>query len=1475
MLRNRLKSRYDATPTVGLVPCAAGHAQQIPGSQGSDFSLGSNDYTNLDSTFFSESGHALNAELDMLPIGGQDLQTTALSAIWDPIKSYKESLDDDDFTAATAAEAALDPQAHEEDEYENEGEDNFTAAAIAEVALDPQADEEEDEDEGVGGGEREDGHYEEDMVISESDHGAAEGDDDDQLESSKPTTPAHPSAPPNLIKMPLRDRFAAEEQQIGGGRGPAREATPPPNPPISRLRSHLICTEKASPQSANAVARRSRLEESSAPTGSASTPISAPPIATLPAIATLPPPTIPSHSRPKPKPQAPPPPPIDAPPPSPIVAPLPQQRAFPPPPPPIAAIATLPAQAQKVPPIQRKQAAQTQGKTTMGPPPPPPPSANAAQPPPQQRASLPPPPPIATLPAQAQKAPPMQHKKVAQTQGKTTMGPPPPPPPSANAAQPPPPAPNQRQKSRAPEAPSTPNPFQTGPALKPTRRPANVPPSASTSAASGPLPPGAFRGASFEHFTVQGEFQSLVLPAPPPGWSAEHTKTLSEVDQDHFVDDGYNVTNGDDNVGDDDADGDTDQENTPEAGNNMGGKGGRPTAAVQERLEHCFNALNTELAAASTNTGLDRNRVLKRYLNRAESGSCGTNVWNEYEAYANSESYIDREYLRVYPDFEPEFDDDGERIYPLWSRIEMSQAFKLFKDEHPKTWREILKAYTGLSIAEKQQTLATRQRHFRRVVKNLQDDLTNILISQLNDLEGAYRYQSFLVVVGSHVNEDAELGALIASPGGLQWFAKTLNLTNNELIGIAKVLAYTNEVDRLNISEGKVKIVDGRLSLPRQEASAASSPSTTATTATTRVKIEHWAVRTKADYVDMTAAERDKAKKSARRECNAVNEKRRKVLLERMSDASKEDIGQDLYRDLPPKNGFGWLSVPTILANHDLYMEGLPSANRLFGQFSSFKGSGGLWLPEIGHLEEALDTRAVEGQGLRIVRRPYVNGDIVVYTHDYAEPTPAGLPSSHAVVKHWKTSGGRPLPCMEASGRMYKAVYDNRCKKWTRAVDIGKGNGKPTRTRCAKDDEGDDGNEDEDEDDENDDDDDAEDQPPKVKAKAKPRAEAARAKGKGKAKATEEVDEDGPEEEEPTVPPPTRKLPARVARMHPQTFQQEGGGPLSVAPKASRSHPRRPHVPSPESSDADSYVNLSPSPPKGARPRRVKFAEHDDMPLSQIVPPSRKTKASRSRSDDEEPPSPPQKRQRSDPAPVPEAEVLNRNRASLRTSAAPAAVNTKKRSAPAPAVPAEKRSAPAPPVPTPVLKKRKANAHAAPASAPAPAVPVLKKHKADAPAAPAPAPVHKVPPPSPGLKMAFVSVPEVDTSAWSPKASSSASARNHGGASASASTRDHGSTRTRNGGASSSASGSGSTRTCNGGASGSGSGRATRSGGTAEASSLSACVDARGPAPIAGPSTSAAAAPATVDPLGMLLNLTRDQLAEVLRGVLAKSGISM
>ncbi|KAJ7609305.1 hypothetical protein B0H17DRAFT_1153718 [Mycena rosella] len=544
---------------------------------------------------------------------------------------------------------------------------------------------------------------------------------------------------------------------------------------------------------------------------------------------------------------------------------------------------------------------------------------------------------------------------------------------------------------------------------------------------------------------------------------------------------------------------------------------GRPSAATKEALENCYKQVLDVLDATHKQTGYSSKRLMDGFLLHIHSNKTrGSNEWNPLPARRRvNESYT--------------WTGGDDDLPPALLVDELHRTYKVFqqqyKDRHKHTC--FFRDTETLEALEREETLAQRQKAF--------DKATRTLKKMMDGLFTDRKFQSLLILVGSHVNEDVELGTIL-STGGLFNLPSSLKFDEEDFLGVAKTIAFTTTADQLEGVELKI-CSTAAASGASIAASLASAPTSLAPKMESEIK-----------------PDLDKRARAAER--GAANTESIHQIRELMAAAAVEDIGVDFFRKLPPVNGFTWTRLDKVLSGNGMRILGYPSSIRLPAQFPPDKGSSRLSQVERKAIRIAIGARhMVDGKcvrGMRFERHTYSAGDIVVYSHDYGRILPAGGLDAPAVGTYWRSSGDAQVPCMTGEQQIIHARFDLDALKGPLLASS------PREEKAV---------------------------PKRAAAASKRTAKSAKGKGKGKMEEVESEEEE--EAEEVPMPPcPRPRTRARTAAQEgavqegSRAAPQEGGGPpkISKGKTAAAVPPRgalkRPKSPICEASDGEA----SPSP---------------------------------------------------------------------------------------------------------------------------------------------------------------------------------------------------------------------------------------------------------------------------------------------------------
>ncbi|KAJ7490762.1 hypothetical protein FB451DRAFT_1513704 [Mycena latifolia] len=785
-----------------------------------------------------------------------------------------------------------------------------------------------------------------------------------------------------------------------------------------------------------------------------------------------------------------------------------------------------------------------------------------------------------------------------------------------------------------------------------------------------PVPPDMFRG-DLPDFLEQGGFHTVALPPPPSslnvhassdplGADGPASLTAAIIDRNGDIDfvpqdppasDAFNgqdfeaggSSNASSNASPAAQDVDEDDSEAPHSGDVDAG--GRLKKVVAQQLSHCFDEMKQIAKAAALATGLTEQRVLRGFQRRLEGVDgrlAKTNWWNRYQTFANRPANRLQEWQRINPNFTCE----NEAEPPPLTAQDLIMGWEIWKKVYsPQTAQEILDADDDLHNLGSKQTVGGRHRHFEKMVDKLQHKLEKECSNN--------GYHSALIIVGSHVNEDASLGRMVTT-GGLAGgaFLDKMRMTQDDLIGIAKTVAYADEIERSLFAEDKEDSTEPAAKSPVQSK-------------------QRRKVKAEPSEAKLTAAENAKARN--RKVTVETNEWR-----DGFSASSKEDVGTDIFRDVRPKNAFAWWNTREVCSENNYRIIGYPSNVRLPFQTSSTKASGVLRAHERASMMKAITARKVPGQGIRIEKHEYNTGDYVIITHDYSKPTPPGAPTDPAVVKHWRSSNGTVLPVMDGNGEMWLAHYDldgSIVSTERTAIPAAKGINSKTNTKgkgkAMSEDESsageDTGYEDEDET--------AAMLPPPKKAPSA--APTTRATSRTRVTSTVPPKPAAPlvkkaSKASKAAPPPPPTGPPPATRATRSRLQEGGGGPSKPSNSAPlKSSLRRPSL---EDSDDDSTTHLRQRLRKRVHMAVESDTDGDDVPLARTATPPRHNESLRHDA------SPPSKRAKtSDPLPRKEGKPSASSNRARRM--APEGQGSSQARPPPPAASSTGAPAPLPPAP--------------------------------------------------------------------------------------------------------------------------------------------------------------------------------------------------
>ncbi|KAJ7684053.1 hypothetical protein B0H17DRAFT_1137443 [Mycena rosella] len=349
---------------------------------------------------------------------------------------------------------------------------------------------------------------------------------------------------------------------------------------------------------------------------------------------------------------------------------------------------------------------------------------------------------------------------------------------------------------------------------------------------------------------------------------------------------------------------------------------GRPSAATKEALENCYKQVPDVLDATYKQTGYSSKCLMDGFLLHIHSDKTrGSNEWNRYQQYANRNAAT------------------------------ASQS-------------------TGMS---------TSPTHGREATTTCLWHcwwMSSIGHSQMDGLFTDRKLQSLLIHVGSHVNEDTELGTIL-STRGLFNLPSSLKFDKEDLLGVTKTIAFTTTADQL---EGvDLKICSTAASSGASiAASLASVPTSLAPKMESKIKP-------------------DLDKRACAAKHGVANTKSVHQIRELMAAAAVKDIVVDFFRKLPlPTDSRGPASIKSYLET-EYRSWATPAVSVCRRNFRPIRAPAG-------------SRSAYEG---------CASSD----THTQQNSPGGGLDAS-AVVTYWRLSGDAQVPCMIGEQQIIHVCFD-------------------------------------------------------------------------------------------------------------------------------------------------------------------------------------------------------------------------------------------------------------------------------------------------------------------------------------------------------------------------------------------------------------------------------------------------------------------
>ncbi|KAK7027620.1 hypothetical protein R3P38DRAFT_2776624 [Favolaschia claudopus] len=439
----------------------------------------------------------------------------------------------------------------------------------------------------------------------------------------------------------------------------------------------------------------------------------------------------------------------------------------------------------------------------------------------------------------------------------------------------------------------------------------------------------------------------------------------------------------------------------------------------------------------------------ERFMRALGGGTAnqGWNPWNTYQAFARDPKNSVREYQRVAPEFNSSPDD-----IPQLTQKQLAAMFIAFKDKYGDQATVILQKFNEKVFADKRETLASRQRDFAKQCDAFKNEL-----SAISDRG----YEAIVLMVGTVVSEDDQLGEVIATPGLAEYFCNSFKnpqsrrpYSESDLLGVAKTCSYRYQAETV-LFEGTELDNDypsgtGEASATSAEASATSTKASAASAASSKPST----TSSKRSTARATAAPAESApsEPEASTSTDVVKSKYPGIRAEdkpwktatyknpvklpnltpdlnwmrgRWGDMSIAILGFDVFRKDNPQQ-FAWNTLPRVLKDNGCRLVGFPNDVRLPGEGSAGKKKGSaVWrMEDMKYINVAVLDYERLNYGLRLERYTPVNDkdDFVIISHNYAVLPPDGPPA--LVDAHWRTGGGTRVRVQNSVGDIYEAAVD-------------------------------------------------------------------------------------------------------------------------------------------------------------------------------------------------------------------------------------------------------------------------------------------------------------------------------------------------------------------------------------------------------------------------------------------------------------------
>ncbi|KAJ7705887.1 hypothetical protein B0H14DRAFT_2647185 [Mycena olivaceomarginata] len=338
---------------------------------------------------------------------------------------------------------------------------------------------------------------------------------------------------------------------------------------------------------------------------------------------------------------------------------------------------------------------------------------------------------------------------------------------------------------------------------------------------------------------------------------------------------------------------------------------------------------------------------------------------------------------------------------------EVKAAWPLFRKAYGKEHTQLLDDWEALERLSNEISIGTRHRQFTRTTRDI--------IGMLKKFAMKFGFHSLFIMTGSYLNEDGKL-AVLHSTGLLSTLRSDLN--DHDVVALAKLAAYTEEIG--------FTLLGGDEDAQMADVSVASRAEAAAASVGKAEKVYKGRNTPQPEVIDLTTLPVKKREQVLRQSRHQKSVDDTHSLQDIMTGASNEDVGVDIYREKSGRSKvFGWRRLDVILSEGDFIIKNFPASVRHPAQMPATRATSAWRVAERDALRTALAARTGgPHQGLRVERRKYEPGAVVIYSHDYTLTPPEGPPDSPLVRKFWRSSNGAPVNCTDGNRAVWHMQYD-------------------------------------------------------------------------------------------------------------------------------------------------------------------------------------------------------------------------------------------------------------------------------------------------------------------------------------------------------------------------------------------------------------------------------------------------------------------